>query len=211
MTCLAILPIIYFYSWWFLGTLAEFKEWYANFGIVLWLLKQVFSILYVLILAVTSLLLLFKGIKHIYHSKLTKYLTLNFSFFFLYVSLSLIIGEEHPFSIYPLYDTIFKGAKIYYFTDQNSNHIPNMTLTNTHSQFIDKIYKTYCDIENTNFDKIKKKPSSLNKLGDFILQNTVDTNTIIKLSITMLNFHIVECYTPPYRCDTTLVISKMYD
>jgi len=71
--------------WWTTGGLEEFKTWYPDWGILVWIVKWIF-----ILISITSGLYLL--------SLLHKPVRENTFLFFLFVALSWRIGEQHPFS-----------------------------------------------------------------------------------------------------------------
>lgn len=132
--------------WWTTGGLEEFKTWYPDWGILLWIVKWIF-----ILISITSGLYLL--------SLLHKPVRENTFLFFLFVALSWRIGEQHPFSRIPMYHSFPEHAYVFYLEDQNNLLIPFKTISRLHAAEMSHLY--YSALKNRNISYGKGREDSL--------------------------------------------------
>ena len=203
------------FVWWFCAPLNKFSLWYPHVGIIIWLIKTLF----ILIMGIGVFVIV--GLFMHWFIQTTKsffqkffYLLKKlvfFSFIFTtYMLFSIYLGEEHPFSCYPMYERILSSAKYFYFTDQEGVHVPNMVLTKTPSQFIDKLYKVHMDSQGYSLEDIVNDKKKLFTLGEFIMNNTILDEARLKKEYQSVTLYIVDCGIEKYSCDTILLGSRNF-
>lgn len=196
------------FDWWFLGNLNEFEIWYENFGSILWYVKNSFLFLFKITLTLVSIVLIYSLIKWFFSLGILNFIFKTYFIAIPYITLSLFLGEQHPFSQYPMYKEHNKNTICYFYT-ANDSFIPNMEISNTPSQFISKYYSNYILTQNLLPHEIKQDSICRHKAGEFIIHNTVLNKTITYNNIKFLKLYMIDCNI--YNCDTFLLINKNYD
>lgn len=133
------------HSWWWLGSFSEFKNWYSNFGSILWFLKIICLIGWV-----------FFTTKIIWNNY-GKY-----AVFIVYVLLALVLKNQHPFSNLAVYDTFPKQSFLFYIEDQNGRKF-NHGINYKSADLID-IYDTYLKRKSGSLDEKQLKEIAKNIL-----------------------------------------------
>lgn len=196
------------FDWWFLGTKNEFSAWYNTFDFFIWIAKEISVYLFYIISLIEIVLSLYLLIYWFFKNNIRQFILKRYFIFIPYVLLSLILGEQHPFSQYPMYKEHNKNTILFYYT-ANGNIIPNMKISRTPSQFISKLYSTYAEKQTLNTHEGKQDSLYKYNAGSFIVDNAVIEKEIQNNSIKNLNLYMVDCTVK--NCDTFLLISKNYE
>lgn len=115
------------FPWWFWGTIKEFKDWYPRIGLILWLLK--------LVLGGGVLLGTLYYVRFIPFKKLA-----SVYLFFVFIISSWLIGEQHPFSRYPMYNSFPNYAYIFVLENKQNEHLPLIKYSRLNSAEISHLY-----------------------------------------------------------------------
>jgi hypothetical protein len=117
------------YPWLILAGLDEFKDWYPRFGLILWAGKNLFflSLLYSIYFFRVKIVSLLERFPYI-------------SIFVVYVVLSWVIGEHHPFSRIPMYHSFPNYAYTFNILDNENQMIPLKEISKMGAAEISHLY-----------------------------------------------------------------------
>lgn len=148
------LPLFYtfsVYSWWWIGSVREFLEWYHRFGFFIWGAKLLAISIYGVVLIVFF----------------NKYFI-----FLLYVVFSLLLKNEHPFSNLPMYNTFPKYSLVFYIQNRKGkmfNHGIKYKSTD-----ISDLYDAYMERNKLNEESLSEK--DFQKIGKEIMSFVKEKN-----------------------------------
>lgn len=102
-----------------------------------------------------------------------------------YLFFSLIIGEFHPFSQFPMYNSFPNWSYVFYFSDENDKIIPTKQL-HTNTGHLSHIFYTACESIGIDYGNGIESKESLYILGETIakqvaLQVKLSTPKKVKL------------------------------
>lgn len=106
----------------------------------------------------------------------------NYFLFLTYILLSLLIGEAHPFSEFPMYNHFPNYTYVFYVSDEKNEVIPYLKKFNfsKNAGFIAHKFYSICDYNNYFYGFNKENPLHLNKVGkelmEFILEGENTTS-----------------------------------
>lgn len=90
------------FEWWWLGSISEFKVWYKNLGLLIWILKGGFFFSWIIF-----------TIKFIARDYI------RYPIFCTYVFFALILKNQHPFSNLSVYNTFPENSFLFYIEDKD--------------------------------------------------------------------------------------------
>jgi len=131
------------YPWWVLASLSEFRLWYSNTGVLLWITKSVLFLigtLSVLSVAVYALrpvviytIIVFKNNKF-------QNIYINTVFFIVMVIGGWYFKTEHPFCDFPMYNSFPNWSVVFAMEDINGKQLPLSTFSNYSASDIPDLY-----------------------------------------------------------------------
>ncbi len=109
----------------------------------------------------------------------------NTSFGLGYLLLCLFLGEMHPFSLLPMYDSFPNWAYAFYVSDKQDNLLPNNKHFTIPAMDLAHNYYTICEDQKINTGYERETKEELNKAGEIMLEkllakraNTLTADTI---------------------------------
>lgn len=152
LTSVLVFVVFVKYNWWWLGSFSEFKVWYRNYGIIIWIFKIVIFIIW-----------FFFTIRLIYQGYI------KYPIFFFYVIIALIVKNQHPFSNLAVYDTFPENSYLFYIEDQYGN-VFNHGINYQSADLVD-VFDTYSKDMSVELDE-----NQLSEIGKKILNITKNKN-----------------------------------
>ena len=111
----------------------------------------------------------------------------------IYVLGVLALGETHPFSQYPMYNSFPNWSYVFFFTDKNQNLIPCNHIGTTGGELAHKFYSI---MENSGYSYgyEQEDPNHLKEVGAIIVDQ-LDFKAVINNNIPEDSAHLVRiCY-----------------
>ena len=98
----------------------------------------------------------------------------------------LILGEVHPFSSYPMYNSFPNWSYTFYFTDENDSLIPSDEFDLSSGAINHKFY-AICKSERINYGHGKESKSELFSIGEKMTEMIIPAAKKMDLSIVRLH------------------------
>lgn len=164
--------------------LQEFKTWYPNFGIAIFIIKTI------LVSLITAIIIyyLFKFFLYKKHLKVIQLVhsiskTLHHQnkfkkhyIFFSIILISMIVREFYPFSLYPMYNNFPNWSYTFYFTDENDQSL-SYCLKDRHEN-ISHIYFAEFYNKGWKVGEGHENEKHLNIVGKNIIEKSIDFKRI---------------------------------
>ena len=150
----------------FIGSITEFKSWFPNYGFILWKLKTMVFIIFLLKAFLTfryGLTLLLNNFiqlkKHVY--------------FFGLIFFTFAFDEVYPFSFYPMYNEFPNWSYSFYFTDDKQNIIQ---LKNGNYNGISHQYAAVASSKGISYGNAAESEEELLIIGKELIYNSFSNN-----------------------------------
>lgn len=131
------------YQWWVLASLTEFRLWYQNTGLLLWIAKSAFVAVgffaFLFLVFFTIKYLLIYALK-IFRNERFQKVYINSIFFILMVICGWYVKTEHPFCDFPMYNSFPNWSIVFMMEDMNGNQLPLSTFSNYSASDIPDLY-----------------------------------------------------------------------
>ena len=92
-----------------------------------------------------------------------------------YITLSLIIGEVHPFTLVPMYNNFPNWAYAFYASDDEGSLLPNNSYFKINSADLAHKYYTICQNNNIRYGDRIETDQELNLVGRLMLNELLDS------------------------------------
>lgn len=103
-------------------------------------------------------------------SKLTFY---SFGLFLLYIVLSLLLGEEHPFSRYPMYNSFPNTASVYFLKDKKGHTLALQKYFNLKAEELGHLPPDIAANQNISYDSLHNTTEGRKILGARLLHHVM--------------------------------------
>lgn len=158
------------YTWWLLATVNEFRLWYSNTGMLLWIIKLIF----ILIGTLSVLYVAFYLFKYIiiytikiFKNKKFQNIYINTIFFFVMVVGGWYFKTEHPFCDFPMYNSFPNWSVVFAIEDLNGKQLPLSVFSNYSASDIPDLYFNFMNNEKEPYGRLERKQLAL-KAGNEI-------------------------------------------
>ena len=97
-----------------------------------------------------------------------------------YLFLCLAIGENHPFSLVPMYDRFSNWAYVIYFSDQVGKALPSVKQFRIKSADLAHQYSTICERQDIHGYAEQETQSQLQQIGKVLMDKTLTESPNVK-------------------------------
>ena len=125
----------------------------------------------------------------------------NTSFGLGYLLLCLLIGEVHPFSLLPMYNSFPNWAYAFYVSDKQDNLLPNNKYFAIPAMDLAHNYYAICEDQKINTGYEMETKEELNKAGEIMMQKLLAKHSA-SLTADTLQLHRI-CYSFQGGCVVT--------
>lgn len=155
------------YKWWFWGSLSQFKQWYSNIGVLVWLFKYIILLIMLCFIG-ASIYLILKYVILIL-KKIPSYYKISLFLFVGYLVVSPILNGNHPFSTFPMYNILSEGAYNFVLQDKNGKVIPYNSISKYTSIDVPDLYEAFLTERNIPYGNQMETKEQLNLVGNYLI------------------------------------------